>query len=488
MNNIPSYPYPHENFNKHLLLNKRILFSGKFGTGKTFFLKEFFTLEAIKDKYVTFHLFPVNYQVASNEDIFSLLKYDILYHIIGFGWLDKDDEAKISHTLAVQNYFMNNSYDFISGIMKCIPFFNINVYGKAMEELKKFFNQYSTYYKKLNESNLDLVNEFASSIEHKPGGLYEIDQISNFIYECLDNNKKRTLKESVLIVDDLDRIDPEHIFRILNIFSAHFDRSLYNNNENKFGFDKIIFVGDIKNIRNIFLNRYGENTDFTGYIDKFYSNSIIEFNNTPAISNYFTTKFYEIYNNEEVGYDYQETGIIKDITSWLINANQISFRQILCLPTTKTVEEFYKYDLAITKMNICLQKIILILRIFLYVFENDINMLKKAFLAASKTNTDRQEVSHHIKYMLFGLNYNVLRNQDISSKFEYVKRDMNLKILYSTTSGYGQRTKITEMKVLYLDNEDFFDPSYPTMNMDVPRLCLLYCELIDILYRHRHFG
>ncbi len=91
-------------------------------------------------------------------------------------------------------------------------------------------------------------------------------------------------KKSVLILDDLERIDPEHIFRILNIFSAHFD--LNNETENKFGFDKIILVADYKNIQSIFHHKYGDKTDFSGYIDKFYTSEVFEFKNEEIIEEY----------------------------------------------------------------------------------------------------------------------------------------------------------------------------------------------------------
>ena len=44
----------------------------------------------------------------------------------------------------------------------------------------------------------------------------------------------RNKKKNVLVIDDLDRIDPEHIFRILNILSVH---NNHFDSENKFSFD-----------------------------------------------------------------------------------------------------------------------------------------------------------------------------------------------------------------------------------------------------------
>ncbi len=69
-------------FEEHLGIenNSRILFSGKFGIGKTYFLNKFF--KARKNKYEVFHLYPINYQISSNEDIVEFLKRDILIELL----------------------------------------------------------------------------------------------------------------------------------------------------------------------------------------------------------------------------------------------------------------------------------------------------------------------------------------------------------------------------------------------------------------------
>src|SRR5438046_676330 len=71
-----------EDFNSYLNIegNSRMLFSGKFGTGKTYFLKEFF--DSHKETYEVFYLYPLNYQISNNEDIIELIKYDILIELL----------------------------------------------------------------------------------------------------------------------------------------------------------------------------------------------------------------------------------------------------------------------------------------------------------------------------------------------------------------------------------------------------------------------
>jgi hypothetical protein len=81
-------------------------------------------------------------------------------------------------------------------------------------------------------------------------------------------------------------MDPAHLFRILNVFSAHIDYHyrLGANPHlpyvgNKFGLDKVVFVMNYENTESIYKHFYGPEADFIGYINKFCS------------SNYFTYSF-----------------------------------------------------------------------------------------------------------------------------------------------------------------------------------------------------
>jgi len=69
-------------FQKHIEIdyNKRILFSAKFGAGKSTFINKYFNDK--KDEYVVLKLYPVNYSVASNEDVFELIKYDLFSELL----------------------------------------------------------------------------------------------------------------------------------------------------------------------------------------------------------------------------------------------------------------------------------------------------------------------------------------------------------------------------------------------------------------------
>ena len=109
--------------------------------------------------------------------------------------------------------------------------------------------------------------------------------ITTIIRKTIKNFKERTNKEVVLVIEDLDRIDPAHLFRILNVFSAHIDycyKNLISPDTsvmcgNKFGFDNVVLVADYENIKYIFEHFYGNKTDFGGYICKFLSSTYFQY-------------------------------------------------------------------------------------------------------------------------------------------------------------------------------------------------------------------
>lgn len=76
-----------DRFHNHLLSHERIVLSAKFGDGKSFFLNEFKKKCANDDNspYEFITLYPVNYQVLENKDIFELIKHDVLLQILQLG-------------------------------------------------------------------------------------------------------------------------------------------------------------------------------------------------------------------------------------------------------------------------------------------------------------------------------------------------------------------------------------------------------------------
>ncbi|WMJ74376.1 P-loop NTPase fold protein [Cytophagaceae bacterium ABcell3] len=320
-----------EGFQAHLNLenNKRIIFSGPFGTGKTYFLKKFFE----KEERSTFHLYPVNYSVSRNEDIFELIKYDLLYQLLD----DKReiDFEKVDYTLSERTYLtLNNPSNdtIVSGFLKYVPKIG-KVVSEVYDNVPKLVDQIAP---KELKNEKKKAEEVVRKTENTTGSAYEFDDISGLIYKLILQVKEKHGK-ATLIIDDLDRIDPEHIFRLLNVFAAHFD---IDEEENKFGFDQVIFVCDIENIRNIFSAKYGQDTDFSGYIDKFFSREVYVFDNSKIIENLVEElirkyKYSDTINDVYV-FDKEHiiaTKVLNNVLKILSKKNAINLRSLLKFST-----------------------------------------------------------------------------------------------------------------------------------------------------------
>ena len=292
-----------KDFLDHLNLegNSDIILSAPFGTGKTYFLREDFT-PATQEHYNTIHLYPVNYSVANNEDIFELIKYDILFELV-LNYKDSIqniDSLTLDKGLAIQLYIQSNFkiLDFAQQVFKATSKLGKSI-SDILDLLKLEKGKFDEFYNTLKDNEYDTIKAYLESFEHGQG-VKEFDAISALISEVLVRLKSDT-KQNVLVIDDLDRIDPEHIFRIFNVLSAHRD---YHTSQNKFGFDKVILVCDIENIRRIYEHRYGKHVDFQGYVNKFYSKSIYQFNNSrfikDALHDYLVNLKYEDFGGEHI--------------------------------------------------------------------------------------------------------------------------------------------------------------------------------------------
>ena len=231
-------------FQKHLKTenNKRILFSGKFGIGKTYFLNEFFKNE---ENYEVVHLFPVNYQITSNENIIEFLKYDILVELLkkNKDIIQKNDYGNlIDLQRLLYLWGKDNFVEIFKTGVSSIP-----KLGRPLKDIVGLTENFWKFKKEMETGEQGFVDNFLKEIKKK--NISETDLLSELLKEKIE--KQKNGKQSVLILDDLERIDPEHIFRVLNIFSAHFD-SQNKELPNKFGFDKIILVADVRNLRSVF--------------------------------------------------------------------------------------------------------------------------------------------------------------------------------------------------------------------------------------------
>lgn len=278
-NMIPIEPYL-KDFKQYLDANSRCILSAKFGNGKSYFVSRF--MKEYSGDYLFIPIYPVNYQVMDNKDIFELIKRDILIRLLSCEEININ-EIELNAASLFYYFFTNNQEDRLLDILSIIP--DINIYGvdinisnviKKLKEVKDKFATYKEQFKSVDKTSELYITKF----ESLKGSIYEFDTISQLICNIiLEYKKQKPNKQVVLIIEDLDRIDPGHIFRILNVFSAHFDRYTpgliefdKTCGDNKFCLDKIVTVCDLDNIKHIYSHVYGKNTDFIGYISKF-SNS-----------------------------------------------------------------------------------------------------------------------------------------------------------------------------------------------------------------------
>lgn len=272
---------PFKSFQEHITEggNCRILFSSPYGHGKTTFLKEFFRQTV--EEFDPFFIYPVNYSIARNEDIFKYIKCEILFQL-----LKKNvtfDYKEFSYLETLPQFIKNNPVKLLSPFLKLLPAIGgslFEIYEKLKELGEEYFQKHDQYQIDDKKNALGFIEK----VYEEEGSIFEDNFYSQLIRQLIGQLNQRG-KQTVLVIDDMDRMDPEHVFRVLNVFAAHFDTPDYNEGiSNKFGFKKIVFVCDINNIKKLYQHKYGIEVDFAGYIDKFFSNSIYQYDNKGAIS------------------------------------------------------------------------------------------------------------------------------------------------------------------------------------------------------------
>lgn len=257
-------------FAMHLEHNPRTIFSAKFGDGKTYFLDKYMRQHQMDTLFIVLH--PINYSVATNEDIFEYVKRDILVELSktpDFKEVDWGEAAKT--VFSFDSLLEENEFIFsdASPLMKAalVPF----------RLFKKVDDKYA-------------IDKYFGRFENMHGGIFEQDQFTAAIKATIAKIQEHDRK-CVLIIEDLDRIDPAHLFRILNVLGAHIDE---DEGSNKFGFDNIIAVLDYYTTKHIFHHFYGEAANYDGYMAKFYCHNRFEYSVTKEARN----QLYEVLLNE----------------------------------------------------------------------------------------------------------------------------------------------------------------------------------------------
>ena len=126
----------------------------------------------------------------------------------------------------------------------------------------------STIEEKLKKQDaLHVVDDYLNGFYGKLDSISECDAFTYLIQKSLE----QIMAKSVLIIEDLDRIDPAHLSRIMNVLSSQVDNPYYSHvpHGNKFGFDKIILVMDYEIAKHLFHHFSGKEANYEGYMNKF---------------------------------------------------------------------------------------------------------------------------------------------------------------------------------------------------------------------------
>ena len=279
-------------FDRYFEANSRCVLSAPFGEGKSFFLNEFIKKKSSDYDFIT--LYPTGYQICDNKDVFEYIKRDILLALLALepGFLDALDKTNAA-------IIWDSISECREDIVSCLPEINIGVHGTAdvtisTANIVNTVCKVVAKCKKKRRFGGNPIKDYFDSFEHNKGSLYEFNPISNMISSLIAARKKGSESSSprkvVLVIEDLDRMDPEHIFRILNVFSAHFGDDLDEDfSRNKFGFDKVLLLCDYANIKNIYHHLYGADADFCGYMSKFVAKGVFQYSLRSRVKEYMVS-------------------------------------------------------------------------------------------------------------------------------------------------------------------------------------------------------
>lgn len=274
-----------QSFYYHLKSHPRTIFSAKFGDGKTYFLKKFKEVATDKAMIITIH--PVNYQVVENKDVFELIKRDILFQITLNQMLDENLE--ISDLVAWLFYIQNNFMDVTESVVSFLSLLQAppTVATGILAALKgtKLFKDLRQKVKNIKKEykSTDALDAFIDQCNNI--SVLEEDIVTQIIQDSIDEFKSQHQQTRVvLVIEDMDRLDPAHLFRIMNVFSAHLDTNerMFKEEKdfrlsNKFHFDNVVFVMDYENTEKIYKHFYGADTSFDGYIEKFVTKGFFKY-------------------------------------------------------------------------------------------------------------------------------------------------------------------------------------------------------------------
>ena len=238
--------------------------------------------------------------VEENRDVIEYIKRDILFQLIKDNRIYdfKEGYDKIFDAVCnVESLF--KLADFAASI---IPVNGLKEGYKALKVLVSTIEE-----KRKEQDVLHVVDDYLNGFYGKMGSISECDAFTYLIQKSLE----RMMAKSVLIIEDLDRIVPAHLFRIMNVLSSQVDNPYYSEvpNGNKFGFDKIILVMDYEIARHLFHHFYGKEANYEGYINKFLNTLPFSYSIKEGAHRQVEAKLLDICKTDEV------LGVVQQLSS-----------------------------------------------------------------------------------------------------------------------------------------------------------------------------
>lgn len=275
-------------FQQHLRTHPRTLLSAKFGDGKSYFIDLFEKRKEITKEFKFIKVYPVSYQVVSNNDIFTLLKYDILLQLLVADMVSDESIRDVFDGRDDTIMVLETLFD---GFAKVDPYTIAQAPSLALKLSRSIAVTSENY--RINKGGKRSARTLLRKLEKGTHFSLE-DKTTKLIRQSIRDWRDKYGRKVVLVVEDLDRLDPSHLFRLLNVFSAHMDyiyRSGDRPNDtlvgSRFGFDSIVFVLEYENLKRLFNHFYGSEESFKGYINKFIPQGFFQYSLRKSANSYF---------------------------------------------------------------------------------------------------------------------------------------------------------------------------------------------------------
>ena len=185
-----------KDFAQYLATTDRIILSAKFGDGKTYLLNQLRSNEELSKDYKFFTIYPVNYSVAKNEDIFEYIKRDIIIQLEKDGLLDKIDLEAVFNSL----FNFDDIKALVSFLLSFVP--GGSFYDKVFQ---KFCDKKKEY-----DGKKHTKDKYLASFSQIKGNIYENDGYTSLIRNAIEwmkedhvmNGPEWKKKKAVLIIED----------------------------------------------------------------------------------------------------------------------------------------------------------------------------------------------------------------------------------------------------------------------------------------------